>query len=49
MNLRKWLKKVLDFLELGYSRQRIHEMLADGWIDYKEYIQRLKELDEKHE
>jgi len=33
--------------ELGYARQSITELYVDGHIDCKEYLRRIKELDEK--
>ena len=46
---KKWLKKAVDFLQLGYDRQKVSEMYADQWIECDEYLKRIRELDEKHE
>jgi len=40
-------KRMFNVLRLGYMRQNITELYADGRIDCKEYLQRIKELDEK--
>ena len=47
MGLREKLRRMFNVLRLGYMRQNITELYADGRIDCKEYLQRIKELDEK--
>ena len=49
MKLRERWRKIVEVLELGYARQSITEMYSDGYIDCKEYLKRIRELDEKHE
>ena len=47
MGLREKLRRMFNVFRLGYMRQNITELYADGRIDCKEYLQRIKELDEK--
>ena len=45
MKLREKLVRMFNVLRLGYMRQNITELYADGRIDCKEYLRRIKELD----
>ena len=47
MKLREKWRKLVEVLELGYTRQSITEMYSDGYIDCKEYLKRIRELDEE--
>ena len=47
MKLRERWRKLVEVLELGYARQSITEMYAGGYIDCKEYLKRIRELDEE--
>ena len=49
MKLRERWRKIVEVLELGYARQSITEMYAGGYIDCKEYLKRIRELDENHD